>query len=214
MGTKSEKIKKLKLLIKQTEKEIELKDSSLKKIDEDISSLSEEIKVAEDNLIKLSAPKIFTLEELERREKLELQKKKEKLDEEKSMVSLFTKKELERANEIRLAAEGKSEQEKQIAENLAKSVEVQALKREIRILNEILSEKNKIYENLIAETVCSDSKLKIGSHLKSAEKEEAGKLKAKVKSMKASGAKIKKEINDLSLRIKKSFAKLKFCESK
>lgn len=214
METKSERIKKLKLLIKQTEKEIELKDSSLKKIDEDISSLNEEIKVAEDNLIKLSAPKIFTREELERREERELQKKKEKLEEEKSMVSLFTKKEFERANEIRLAAKDKSEQEKQIAENLAKSVETQALKREIRVLNEILSEKNKIYENLIAETVCSDSKLKTGNHLKSAEKEEFGKLKAKVKSMKASGEKIKKEINDLSLRIKKSFAKLKFCESK
>lgn len=214
METKSERIEKLKRLIEQTEKEIELKDSSLQKIDDDLSSASEEIKTAEDNLIKLSAPKIFTLEELERRKDLELQKKKEKFEEEKSMVSILTKKELERANEIRLAAEGKGEQEKQIANNLAKSVEIQALKREIRVLNEILEEKNKIYENLIAETVCSDSKLKTGSHLKSAEKEEPGKLKARVKSLKTSGAKIKKEMNDLSLRIKKSFAKLKFCESK
>ena len=45
-------------------------------------------------------------------------------------------------------------------------------------------------------------------------KEEPGKLKARIKSLKASGAKVKKEINDLSLRIKKSFAKLKLCENK
>lgn len=214
METKSERIEQLKRLIEQTEKEIELKDSSLKKIDEDISSASEEIKTAEDNLVELSAPKIFTLEELERRKDLELRKQKERLEEEKSMVSIFTKKEFERAKEIRLAAEKKGEQEKQIANNLAKSIEIQALKREIRVLNEILEEKNKIYEDLIAETVCDDSKLKTGSHLKSAEKERSGKLKTRVKNLKASGAKIKKEINDLSLRIKKSFAKLKFCENK
>lgn len=214
METRSERIERLKRLIEQTEKEIEIRESSLKKIDEDLSSVDTEIKVAEDNLIKLSAPKIFTLEELERRKDLELQKQKEKLEEEKSMVSILTKKEFERANEIRMAAEGKSDQEKQIANNLAKSVETQALKREIRVLNEILKEKNKIYENLIAETVCSDSKLKIGSHLKSAEKEEPTKLKTRVKNLKTSGAKIKKEINDLSLRIKKSFAKLKLCENK
>lgn len=214
METKSERIEKLKRLIEQTERKIELKESSLKKIDEDLSSASEEIKIAEDNLIKLSAPKIFTLDELERRKDLELQKQKEKLEEEKSMVSILTKKEFERAKEIRLAAKAKSEQEKQIANNLAKSIEVQALKREIRVLNEILKEKDKIYENLVAETVCSDSKLKIGSHLKSAEKEEPGKLKTRVKNLKTSGAKIKKEINDLSLRIKKSFAKLKLCENK
>ena len=214
METRSERIERLKRLIEQTEKEIEIRESSLKKIDEDLSSVDTEIKIAEDNLIKLSAPKIFTLEELERRKDLELQKQKEKLEEEKSMVSILTKKEFERANEIRMAAEGKSDQEKQIANNLAKSVEIQALKREIRVLNEILKEKNKIYENLIAETVCSDSKLKIGSHLKSAEKEEPTKLKTRVKNLKTSGAKIKKEINDLSLRIKKSFAKLKLCENK
>lgn len=214
METKSERIEELKRLIEQTEKEIELKESSLKKIGEDISSASEEIKTAEDNLVNLSAPKVFTLEELERRKDLELQKQKEKLEEEKSMVSIFTKKELERANEIRLAAEGKSDKEKQIANDLAKNIEIQALKREIKVLNEILKEKNKIYENLIAETVCNDSKLKIGSHLKSAEKEEPAKLKARVKNLKTSGAKIKKEINDLSLRIKKSFAKLKLCENK
>lgn len=214
METRSERIERLKRLIEQTEKEIEIRESSLKKIDEDLSSVDTEIKVAEDNLIKLSAPKIFTLEELERRKDLELQKQKEKLEEEKSMVSILTKKEFERANEIRMAAEGKSDQEKQIANNLAKSVEIQALKREIRVLNEILKEKNKIYENLIAETVCSDSKLKIGSHLKSAEKEEPTKLKTRVKNLKTSGTKIKKEINDLSLRIKKSFAKLKLCENK
>ncbi len=214
METKSERIKKLKLLIEQTEKEIELKDSSLEKIDEDISLANEEIKTAEENLVRLSAPKIFTLEELERRRDLELQMKKEKLEEEKSSISNITKKELERASEIRLAAENKSEQEKQAAHNLAKSIEIQALKREIRILNEILNEKNKIYENLIAETVCDDSKFKIDSHLKSAGKEEPGKLKARIKSLKASGAKVKKEINDLSLRIKKSFAKLKLCENK
>lgn len=214
METKSERIKKLKLLIEQTEKEIELKDSSLEKIDEDISLAGKDIKTAEDNLIKLSAPKIFTLEELERRRDLELQKEKEKLEEEKNSISNLTKKELERANEIRLAAENKNEQEKQMANNLAKSIEIQALKREIRVLSEILKEKNKIYENLIAETVCDDSKLKIDSHLKSAVKKEPGKLKARVKSLKASGAKIKKEINDLSLRIKKSLAKLKLCENK
>ena len=214
METRSDKIEELKRLIEQTEREIEFKESSLKKIDEDILSLDEEIKNAEDNLIKLSSPKIFTLEELERRKNLELQKQKEKLEEEKSMVSILTKKEFERANEIRLAAEGKSEQEKQIANNLAKSIEIQALKREIRVLNEILKEKDKIYENLVAETVFNDSKLKIGSHLKNAEREEPGKLKTKVKNLKTSGAKIKKEINDLSLRIKKSFAKLKLCESK
>ena len=214
METRSERIERLKRLIEQTEKEIEIRESSLKKIDEDLSSVDTEIKVAEDNLIKLSAPKIFTLEELERRKDLELQKQKEKLEEEKSMVSILTKKEFERANEIRMAAEGKSDQEKQIANNLAKSVEIQALKREIRVLNEILKEKDKIYENLVAETVCSDSKLKIGSHLKSAEKEEPTKLKTRVKNLKTSGAKIKKEINDLSLRIKKSFAKLKLCENK
>ena len=214
METRSDKIEELKRLIEQTEREIEFKESSLKKIDEDILSLDEEIKNAEDNLIKLSSPKIFTLEELERRKNLELQKQKEKLEEEKSMVSILTKKEFERANQIRLAAEGKSEQEKQIANNLAKSIEIQALKREIRVLNEILKEKDKIYENLVAETVCNDSKLKIGSHLKIAEREEPVKLKTKVKNLKTSGAKIKKEINDLSLRIKKSFAKLKLCESK
>lgn len=214
METKSERIKKLKLLIEQTEKEIELKDSSLKKIDKDISLTDKEIKTAEDNLVKLSAPKIFTLEELERRRDLELQKEKEKLEEEKNSISNLTKKELERASEIRLAAENKNEQEKQMANSLAKNIEIQALKREIRVLNEILEEKNKIYENLIAETVCGDSKLKIDSHLKSEGKEEPGKLKARVKSLKASGAKIKKEINDLSLRIKKSFAKLKLCENK
>ena len=41
METKSERIKKLKLLIEQTEKEIELKDSSLQKIYDDLSSASE-----------------------------------------------------------------------------------------------------------------------------------------------------------------------------
>lgn len=214
METKSERIKKLKLLIEQTEKEIELKDSSLEKIDEDISLTDKEIKAAEDNLIKLSAPKIFTLEELERRRDLELQKEKEKLEEEKNSISNLTKKELERANKIRFAAENKNEQEKQMANSLAKSIEIQALKREVRVLSEILEEKNKIYENLIAETVCNDSKLKIDSHLKSLGKEEPGKLKARVKMLKASGTKIKKEINDLSLRIKKSFAKLKLCENK
>ena len=76
MGLETERINELKLLIKEAEKSIELKKSSLNETDKDLSSKREEIESIEKRVLKFQTSKIFTKKELENLKNKKLKEEK------------------------------------------------------------------------------------------------------------------------------------------
>ena len=208
MESKNEKITQLELLVKQAKKEIEQKSASLEKLQEDLTGSEEKIQSAKEALRKLAPAKIFTRKELEALQSENLKKRRLELERQRQNIGLQTEKDFQLAREIRAQASEKPEEEKTLAYAQAFKLETNALKREVEVLLEISREKNEVYEDLLADIVCSKAGIRNLEH-KSASNEMLGKLKAKVKNLKSLAAGVEKEIGDLALRVRKAETRLK-----
>ena len=210
MGLETERINELKLLIKEAEKSIELKKSSLNETDKDLSSKREEIESIEKRVLKFQTSKIFTKKELENLKNKKLKEEKEKLEYEKLNIISQTKEVFEEAKKIRLEASDKSDDEQLSANKLASEMELSALKREVYILNCILKEKNCKFEDVLAKEICKKMELKEMSSFNdiNEKKEKASQLKREIKNLKTSMEKLQNELNDTTLKLRKSICKL------
>lgn len=153
--SKSERIERLKRLIDETKQKISLKNSSLDELSKNLSSKEEEIELAKKKLLKFELPKILSKKQLKELRENKIKEEKSVAEERKANIFSKTKLEFERALKIRREACEKSAQEKKEAELKAFKIETDALTREIEILKEVLNEKNKAFEDLLAQNVCN-----------------------------------------------------------
>lgn len=151
------RIEELKKLIEKSEQKIEEKNLVIDQINKKLKLKKEEVKAAQDNAAKFAPVKILTKKEREELEKENAQKLLKRITEERLNIESDTKKALETAQKIREDAKIGSEDEQKSADIFALKTETEALKRKIRILNDILHEKESSMEELLAKKATQES---------------------------------------------------------
>ena len=155
-------------------------------------------------MIKFKTSNIFTKKEIKNIEIDELEKKHLEFKMLKLNIDKETNKALTRAQEVRLNALGGSKEEIKAAENLAYKMEKDALTRKSYILDCILDEKERAYQELLAERVCLENNLrKLRSSLSPVSKAEISSAKSKIKILAEKCWDLNKEIQNLSFKIEK-----------
>ncbi len=199
-----EKFIKLKRLIEESKERLKLKNAVLDQINEELLLKKKEVAEAEINLIKFKPSKIFTKKEIKNIEREEIEKKHLEFKMLKLNIDKETNKALTRAQEVRLNALGGSKEEIKAAENLAYKMEKDALTRKSYILDCILDEKERAYQELLAERVCLENNLrKLRSSLSPVSKAEISSAKSKIKILAEKCWDLNKEIQNLSFKIEK-----------
>lgn len=201
-----EKLETLKELIKESEKKIKEKGQSISKLDQDLSQLRTEINFTEEKLLKFKKVKILTRKQLEQIRKEKLEKAKIDFENQKINIGRDTQKAFEKAKKIREKASNKSLEEYELAKIKARNIEVEALKKEVFILNCIIGEKEKQYEDMLAKKAC----VEINNKFKD-KNENVSFITFNLKNLSEVCKRLKKEIYDLNMRIKRSVIKLKSC---
>lgn len=207
MESKDEKIGNLKALIEETKKKIESKTSSLNDISKKLSLKKEEARLAEEHLRKLQPYRILTKKEIRAFAEKELEEKRHEFEWEKANINILTEKAFEKARRMRLDVSEKSEHEKYAAEKSALELEISALKKEVNILDCILDEKSRTYEDLLAEKMCEQCNLKRMSfhkNFQTCKNSEVNSVKSRIKCLTESCLSIRKEIMNLNFKIRKS----------
>lgn len=151
------RIEELKKMIEESNQKIKQKNLSIDQINKELELKKEEVKTAEDRAAKLAPVKIFTKKERDELEKENAQKSLKKLTEERLNIESDTKKALEKAQQIREDAKNGSENEQKSADISALKVETEALGKKVKILTDILHEKESSMEDLLAQKAVEES---------------------------------------------------------
>ncbi len=205
MEHESGELEKLKKLIEESNKKIEEKNKSISKLDDDLSQIKTEISIAEEKLLKFKKVKILTRKQIEQIKKEKLEKAKKDFESQKINIGNETQKAFEKSRKIREEAFNKSSEEYEMAKAKARKIELEALKKETFILNCIREEKEEKYEDMLAIKACRDINHKFKDKRYD---ENLNFKKANLRNLDEMCAKLKKEIYDLNMRIKRSVSKL------
>lgn len=205
----------LKRLINESDEKIKLKSLLIDQISKDLEQKKEEVKSAQDEVSKLTPHKILTKKEREELKKQEALELLEKIAEERLHIDSETKKTLRHAEKMREDARQDSEEEQELTDFSALKIEVTALQKAVKILTDVLHEKETSAEDLLAqqaieESVISDYKKEINAlHTKKSNDTD---LMSELKENMALSRKNKSHIHSLYLKLKKemesTFSKL------
>lgn len=138
---------------------IEEQEKKLKEIDEQIEAINKKIEEAELEWFKNNPPQILTrsqMEMLDRERKKDLQKKRE---DDIVNVEENTKQAFAEALEILKDAESLPKEEKRRLELKARNIEINALKKEIEIREEICERISNEFEDALAQKIADEAQL-------------------------------------------------------
>lgn len=131
----------------------------IQKLRDDLRKKELEIESVKEKIKALLPVKIYTRKELKLMADKQKKKEEQKINYEKSHIDLITLDAMREADKIRAEA-GPSESDKKAAELKALTMEIQALKKDIKIKNEVIQEKHCKMEKQMAEKVINETKLK------------------------------------------------------
>lgn len=197
----------LKELIEKSKKKIEEKNQSLSKLDKDLTRVKAEIKLAEEKFLKLKNVKILTRKQMELIKKEKLKKERQDFENQKMNIGIETKEAFKKAGKILEESQGKSLEEYEAARNKARKIEVEALKKEAFILNCVMNEKEKKYEDMLAIKVCREVNRKNKDRGKKSSEDLCQKV-GNLRNLDEICARLKKEIYDVNMKYKTSLKRL------
>lgn len=154
-----DKTEDLENFAEMTDYGIEEQEKKLKEIDDQIEALNKKIEEAKLEWFKNNPPKILTrnqMEILDRERKKDLKKKRE---DDITNVEENTKQAFAEASKILKDAESLPKEEKRRLELMARNIEINALKKEIEIREEICERISSEFEDALAQKVADEAQL-------------------------------------------------------
>ena len=156
---KEEKTENLETLIEMSDYGIEEQEKKLKEIDDQIEALDKKIEEAKLEWFKNNPPKILTRNQMEILDREREKDSKKKRESDIANVEENTKQAFATASELLKDAESLSKEEKKHLELMARNIEINALKKELEIREEICERVSNEFEDSLAQKVADEARL-------------------------------------------------------